>query len=84
MSPEKTLIAFFYPAANNELLKRALHSGANISAIDMVPRISRAQKMNGKDRGYRAVIEASANFRCFFTGQITARYFYGLLSFTSP
>ncbi|EJT01191.1 hypothetical protein RCCGE510_31476, partial (plasmid) [Rhizobium sp. CCGE 510] len=33
----------------------------------------------GKIGGYRAVTEASANFSCFFTGQITARYFQALL-----
>ena len=45
--------------------------------MDMVPRISRAQKMDALSSmaniaGYRAVIEAGANFGRFFTGQITA------------
>ena len=45
--------------------------------MDMVPRISRAQKMDALSSmaniaGYRAVIEASNNFGRFFTGQITA------------
>ncbi|MDB4853059.1 Re/Si-specific NAD(P)(+) transhydrogenase subunit alpha, partial [Alphaproteobacteria bacterium] len=44
---------------------------------DMVPRISRAQKMDALSSmaniaGYRAVIEAGNNFGRFFTGQITA------------
>jgi len=43
----------------------------------MVPRISRAQKMDALSSmaniaGYRAVIEAGNNFGRFFTGQITA------------
>ncbi len=43
----------------------------------MVPRISRAQKMDALSSmaniaGYRAVIEAANNFRRFFTGQVTA------------
>ena len=45
--------------------------------MDMVPRISRAQKMDALSSmaniaGYRAVIEAGNNFGRFFTGQITA------------
>ena len=45
--------------------------------MDMVPRISRAQKMDALSSmaniaGYRAVIEAGDNFGRFFTGQITA------------
>ena len=45
--------------------------------MDMVPRISRAQKMDALSSmaniaGYRAVIEASNNYGRFFTGQVTA------------
>ena len=45
--------------------------------MDMVPRISRAQKMDvlssmANIAGYRAVIEAGNHFGRFFTGQITA------------
>jgi NAD(P) transhydrogenase subunit alpha len=45
--------------------------------MEMVPRISRAQKMDALSSmaniaGYRAVIEAGSNFGRFFTGQITA------------
>ncbi|WEA58623.1 Re/Si-specific NAD(P)(+) transhydrogenase subunit alpha [Rhizobium sp. BJ04] len=77
LSARKTLISFFYPAANKELLEGARASGANVIAMDMVPRISRAQKMDALSSmaniaGYRAVIEAGANFGRFFTGQITA------------
>ena len=73
----KTLIAFFYPAQNEELLKRCAGTGASVVAMDMVPRISRAQKMDALSSmaniaGYRAVIEAGANFGRFFTGQVTA------------
>ncbi|MFB0993713.1 MAG: Re/Si-specific NAD(P)(+) transhydrogenase subunit alpha, partial [Paracoccaceae bacterium] len=50
---------------------------ANVIAMDMVPRISRAQKMDALSSmaniaGYRAVIEAGSNFGRFFTGQVTA------------
>ena len=73
----KTLISFFYPAQNKDLLELCRSEGANVLAMDMVPRISRAQKMDALSSmaniaGYRAVIEAGANFGRFFTGQITA------------
>ncbi len=73
----KTLISFFYPAQNAALLEQAGATGANVIAMDMVPRISRAQKMDALSSmaniaGYRAVIEAGNNFGRFFTGQITA------------
>ena len=73
----QTLISFFYPAQNAELLEVAKSRGATVIAMDMVPRISRAQKMDALSSmaniaGYRAVIEAGNNFGRFFTGQVTA------------
>ena len=73
----QTLISFFWPAQNPELLEIVRARGASVVAMDMVPRISRAQKMDALSSmaniaGYRAVIEAGANFGRFFTGQITA------------
>ncbi|SMC44351.1 Re/Si-specific NAD(P)(+) transhydrogenase subunit alpha [Rhizobium sp. RU36D] len=77
LSAGKTLISFFYPAQNKDLLEQAKGTGANVIAMDMVPRISRAQKMDALSSmaniaGYRAVIEAGNNFGRFFTGQVTA------------
>ncbi|WFU06615.1 Re/Si-specific NAD(P)(+) transhydrogenase subunit alpha (plasmid) [Rhizobium sp. CB3171] len=77
LAPGKTLISFFYPAQNKDLLDQARSSGATVIAMDMVPRISRAQKMDALSSmaniaGYRAVIEAGNNFGRFFTGQVTA------------
>ncbi|EJN06008.1 Re/Si-specific NAD(P)(+) transhydrogenase subunit alpha [Phyllobacterium sp. YR531] len=77
LTAEKTLISFFYPTQNKDLLEVARDKGANIIAMDMVPRISRAQKMDALSSmaniaGYRALIEAGNNFGRFFTGQITA------------
>ena len=77
LTKDKTLISFFYPAQNKELLEQAKEKGASVIAMDMVPRISRAQKMDALSSmaniaGYRAVIEASNNFGRFFTGQVTA------------
>lgn len=77
MREGQTLISFFYPGQNAELLERARTLGVNAIAMDMVPRISRAQKMDALSSmaniaGYRAVIEAANNFGRFFTGQVTA------------
>ena len=73
----KTLISFFYPLQNEEQMAKIADQGASVIAMDMVPRISRAQKMDALSSmaniaGYRAVIEAGNNFGRFFTGQITA------------
>jgi H+-translocating NAD(P) transhydrogenase subunit alpha len=73
----QTLISFFWPAQNADLLKQVADAGATVVAMDMVPRISRAQKMDALSSmaniaGYRAVIEAGNNFGRFFTGQVTA------------
>ncbi|WP_170585796.1 Re/Si-specific NAD(P)(+) transhydrogenase subunit alpha [Ruegeria arenilitoris] len=73
----KTLISFFDPAGNEEGMELAKAKGANVIAMEMVPRISRAQKMDALSSmaniaGYRAVIEAGNNFGRFFTGQVTA------------
>ena len=73
----QTLISFFYPAQNTDLLELCRDQGATVIAMDMVPRISRAQKMDALSSmaniaGYRAVIEAGNNFGRFFTGQVTA------------
>jgi NAD(P) transhydrogenase subunit alpha len=73
----QTLVSFFYPAQNKKLMAAANKKGANVIAMDMVPRISRAQKMDALSSmaniaGYRAVTEAANSFGRFFTGQITA------------
>lgn len=73
----QTVIGFFNPAANEALLSKAAARGATVVAMEMVPRISRAQKMDALSSmaniaGYRAVIEAGNHFGRFFTGQVTA------------
>lgn len=72
-----TLVSFLYPAQNPELVERLSQKNINILAMDMVPRISRAQSMDALSSmanigGYRAVVEAAHHFGRFFTGQITA------------
>lgn len=73
----QVLISFLWPGQNPELLKQLSDSGATVLAMDSVPRISRAQKMDALSSmaniaGYRAVVEAAQHFGRFFTGQITA------------
>ena len=73
----QTLISFLWPGQNPELLKQLTASGGTVLAMDSVPRISRAQKMDALSSmanigGYRAVVEAAQHFGRFFTGQITA------------
>jgi NAD(P) transhydrogenase subunit alpha len=77
LTKDKTLITFFNPGGNEEGLELAKSKGATVIAMEMVPRISRAQKMDALSSmaniaGYRAVIEAGNNFGRFFTGQVTA------------
>jgi len=74
---DQILISFIWPAQNAELLEALKAKGVTAMAMDMVPRISRAQKMDALSSmaniaGYRSVIEAGNNFGRFFTGQITA------------
>ncbi|MDJ0909287.1 MAG: Re/Si-specific NAD(P)(+) transhydrogenase subunit alpha [Woeseiaceae bacterium] len=77
LDSDKTLISFVWPGQNPELLEALTASGATVMAMDSVPRISRAQKMDALSSmaniaGYRAVVEAAQHFGRFFTGQITA------------
>lgn len=72
-----TLVSFISPAQNPELLAQLKEKQVNALAMDMVPRISRAQSMDALSSmaniaGYRAVVEASHNFGRFLNGQITA------------
>src|SRR5207237_9147775 len=77
MRDGQILVSFIWPAQNPELLKQLAAKKATVVAMDAVPRISRAQKLDALSSmanigGYRAVIEAAQHFGRFFTGQITA------------
>ncbi len=77
LTSDKTLICFIWPGQNPDLIEKLRASDATVLAMDAVPRISRAQKMDALSSmaniaGYRAVIEAARHFGRFFTGQITA------------
>jgi NAD(P) transhydrogenase subunit alpha len=72
-----TLVSFIWPAKNGELVDRLAARRATVLAMDQVPRITRAQKMDALSSmaniaGYRAVIEAASFYGRFFTGQMTA------------
>lgn len=72
-----TLVSFFWPAQNEDLLKKLAKQDINVIAMDSVPRLSRSQKMDALSSmanigGYRAVVEAANQFGRFFTGQVTA------------
>lgn len=72
-----TLISFIWPAQNPDLLNMLAARKATVLAMDSVPRVSRAQKLDALSSmaniaGYRAVVEAANHFGRFFTGQITA------------
>ncbi len=71
------LVSFIWPAQNAPLMDQLAGRKATVIAMDSVPRISRAQKLDALSSmaniaGYRAVIEAAHEFGRFFTGQITA------------
>jgi NAD(P) transhydrogenase subunit alpha len=73
----QTLMSFIWPAQNPELMEQLAAKKITVLALDSVPRISRAQKLDALSSmanigGYRAVIEAANHFGRFFTGQITA------------
>ncbi len=75
--PGQILVSFLFPAQNTELLDQIRQCGVTAIALDQVPRISRAQKLDALSSmaniaGYRAVIEAGNSFGRFFAGQITA------------
>ncbi|MBD90304.1 MAG: NAD(P)(+) transhydrogenase (Re/Si-specific) subunit alpha [Deltaproteobacteria bacterium] len=72
-----SLISFLWPAQNEELVDQLRARNITSFAMDAIPRISRAQKMDALSSmaniaGYRAVIEAAGVFGSFCTGQITA------------
>lgn len=72
-----TLISFLYPGRNTELVQRLQTRKATVFAMDAVPRITRAQKLDALSSmaniaGYRAIVEAATCYGRFFTGQMTA------------
>ncbi len=70
-------LSYLGPAQNQDLLKKLAAKKVNAIAMDAIPRISRAQKMDvlssmANIAGYRSVIEGANHFGRFLNGQITA------------
>ena len=77
MRPGTMLLCFIWPGKNEALVSRLAARQVTAIAIDQIPRITRAQKMDALSSmaniaGYRAVIEAASFYGRFFTGQMTA------------
>jgi NAD(P) transhydrogenase subunit alpha len=77
LRPGTVVIGFVWPAQNETLMNELAARDVTVLAMDSVPRMSRAQKMDALSSqanigGYRAVVEAANQFGRFFTGQITA------------
>lgn len=77
MKEGAALVSFIWPARSESLVERLREKNITTLAMDCVPRISRAQKLDALSSmaniaGYRAVVEAANEFGSFFTGQITA------------
>ncbi|EEH46870.2 NAD(P)(+) transhydrogenase (AB-specific), alpha subunit [Paracoccidioides brasiliensis Pb18] len=72
-----TLISFLYPAQNKEVVNALAARHVTSFAMDMIPRISRAQVFDALSSmaniaGYKAILEASNHFGRFLPGQVTA------------
>ncbi|GKT78031.1 NAP(P) transhydrogenase [Colletotrichum tofieldiae] len=77
MKEHQTIISFLQPAQNKPLVEKLAAQKATSFAMDLIPRISRAQVFDALSSmaniaGYKAVLEASNNFGRFLTGQVTA------------
>ncbi|EXJ82926.1 hypothetical protein A1O3_06742 [Capronia epimyces CBS 606.96] len=71
------LISFIQPAQNKSLVDALASRRVTAFAMDMIPRISRAQAFDALSSmaniaGYKAVLEGSNHFGRFLTGQVTA------------
>ncbi|CDJ47725.1 transhydrogenase, putative [Eimeria brunetti] len=63
MPRDKVLISYLFPSVNTQALDMLARQGVTALAVDEVPRVTRAQKLDVKSamqglQGYRAVIEA--------------------------
>lgn len=77
LGPGQTLVGLLAPALAPGLVETLAARGVTALAMDVVPRISRAQALDvlssmANIGGYRAVIEAANEYGSLFTGQVTA------------
>ncbi|HEX3344734.1 MAG TPA: Re/Si-specific NAD(P)(+) transhydrogenase subunit alpha, partial [Polyangiaceae bacterium] len=71
------LIGLVWPGQNPSLVERLARRRATVLAMDAVPRITRAQKMDALSAmanivGYRSIIEGASHLGRFLGGQMTA------------
>ena len=71
------LVSLLQPERNPGITDRIAASGASALALERIPRITRAQKMDvlssmANIAGYRAVVTAAAKLQRFFGPQVTA------------
>ncbi len=71
------VVSLIHPARHPALVKALAARGVTTIALDKIPRITRAQKMDvlssmANLAGYRAVLEAAAAYQGFFGAQVTA------------
>lgn len=72
-----TLVSFLYPESNPETVAALEQAGVTVLAMESVPRIARAQKMDALSSmanlaGYKAVLEAANAFGRYFPLLMTA------------
>jgi NAD(P) transhydrogenase subunit alpha len=72
-----TLVSFLYPESNRAAVAALERAGATALAMESIPRIARAQKMDALSSmanlaGYKAVLEAANAFGRFFPLLMTA------------
>lgn len=71
------VICMVNPGSNTELVEKLAKKEVSLFALECIPRITRAQKMDvlssqANIAGYRAVVEAAQHYGGFFSGQMTA------------
>jgi len=77
LKKDQTLVGVFSPHINKEKIKNLSKKNINIFSLEMLPRITRAQSMDilssqANLAGYKAVIEAFANFEKAIPMMMTA------------
>ncbi len=73
----QTLVSFLQPAQRLDVVRALAESGTTVFAMDLVPRITRAQKMDALSSqaniaGYKAVLLAASNLGRYFPLLMTA------------
>lgn len=77
MREGSTLLSMLYPTQNKHVVETLAARHVTSFAMDMIPRISRAQVFDvlssmANIAGYKAILEASNHFGRFLPGQVTA------------